>query len=107
MLFDPRWEPKNREYQGVSLLALIAWLEKKPADGRYEFENPVECALALFLQETKGATPLESIVNFWPMLRSHEDGHWLQEIARPDPNTFGAALSRARAFLVNAALVSQ
>lgn len=99
MLYDPKWE--NPSFQGVTRNELVAWLETKPADERYNFCSPTKCALAQYLQ-SRGLSELDSIIDFGGDCEPDHPGYWLDQIVNPPDaasSTFGAALQRARAAL--------
>jgi hypothetical protein len=91
MLFNPQWDKRDRVCGRVSLKALIAWLEKQPADQTYNYMAAHQCMLAQYLQ-AQGCSVTESTINL--------DDDWLKKIALGkgfDDWTYGAALERARA----------
>lgn len=102
MLYDPKWERKETkadpEYEGVRLSEFIAWLETKPADERYRYTRPDQCAVAQFLQ-SKGLSESESKVSI-PRSDPWAEAHWLDQIVcfTGSEATFGAALQRAKAY---------
>lgn len=75
-----------------SLESLIAWLEKQPADKKYDYFN---CQGACLIDQYFGR-----ITSFAEYHDICERTNWGAEIAGPMPHTFGAALDRARAALV-------
>jgi hypothetical protein len=98
MLYDPRWEQKtDRELFGISLRAMIAWLETKPADEEYDYIDAPRCAIAQYLQ-AQGRSEDDSVVDFWPTPEPSQKDYWLFDIACTVPWTFGAALERARKY---------
>lgn len=101
MLYDPKWEKPNVR----SIESLIAWLEKQPCDGTYDFTEPSACLLAQYLK-FHGATERHDyalgsgeaiayfgddgvIIHGMPGAKGRAD--------RATMWTFGAALERARA----------
>ncbi len=88
MLFDPKWEVKQ---DPLSIGALIAWLETKPADEEYTFLFPDRCLLGQYLGE--------KLSNLATVALPNSQLGRLYEIARGGcggGHTFGAALKRAR-----------
>ena len=83
MLYDPKWNQEAKA-EPLSLESLIAWLEKQSADTEYDSGNPHKCLFAQYLGRTA------------PALLSVEYGRDATDIAYGEPNTFGAALERAR-----------
>lgn len=101
MLYDPKWEQKtDRVYERVSLRAFIHWLEQQDPDKTYDYARPTECAVAVFIQQTTGCTPYESIVDFGlpGTYLEKPEAAWLIDIVNKSPElmTFGAALDRAK-----------
>jgi hypothetical protein len=101
MLYDPKWE-KTTKADPFTLESLIAWLEKQPADRIYCYEYPGHCLIAKYLV----AMGFEGVM-IGPLTYRHLPdkenrkplpNHW-NDIAADMPNTFGAALKRARAAL--------
>ena len=99
MLYDPRWEQKtDKQFAGISLRGLIAWLETKPADEQYEYSQPLKCVAAQYLQ-SMGCPEKDSSVDFGGYVALETkapDRDWLYQIVSQFPQTFGAALERAR-----------
>lgn len=96
MLYDPKWERKtDRVFGGVSLQALIAWLETKPSDEKYDYGTPTQCAIAQYLQ-SRGYSEMESVIDFGLDPQPCDEGYWLERIMNATPYTFGGALERAR-----------
>jgi hypothetical protein len=90
MLYDKRWDRKTElEYCGITLSGFIGWLESMPADGWYDYSNPRRCATGQYWAHIGGSAD-HAPNSFDP------DGHWLNDIVSPKPNTFGGALKRAR-----------
>lgn len=90
MLYDPKWE-KQTKPAVRSLAGFIAWLEQQQPDTQYQYTRPDRCAVAQYLKaagEENYSLKAEAV---------HEmlgDGR----IVNSHPETFGAALERARAF---------
>lgn len=92
MLFDPKWEVKS-DVDIYALPTLIAWAEKQPASKWYDYWN---CLGGCFIGEylvSFGAYDRQAVE------RLDRATNWLIDVASPQPHTFGAALSRARALL--------
>ncbi len=91
MLYDPKWEVKPNP---LSIEALIAWLETKPADEEYTFLFPDRCLLGQYLgMELSMKATAASIED------PHSQLGRLYTIASGGASgrhTFGAALKRAR-----------
>lgn len=100
MLFDKRWEPLTLEH-------FIAWLEGKPGDEAYRYDDPFNCPIAQYLKAC-GHTHV-NVTGYGHWMSNTEAGQLEQfaNIARgelrrysyEDRNfwTFSAALSRAKA----------
>jgi hypothetical protein len=92
----------------MSINSLVAWLEKKPAEGTYSYINGARCLIAQYLQENGFPEARVSAHTY----RKHSGGEnqklpkEFHEIAIGGPNTnnvigpttFGAALNRAKAY---------
>jgi hypothetical protein len=91
----------DRSFAGISLHALIRWLEAQPTEQPYEYTAPDRCALAQYLKGLGYSAP-DSSIDFGPEPQSADEGFWLHEIVRTQPWTFGAALERARKTALNA-----
>lgn len=50
MLYEPKWEQKAKTANLHSIENLIAWLERQPCDGTYDFTNPSACLLGQYLR---------------------------------------------------------
>src|SRR5690606_11872690 len=98
MLYDPKLEGADRVYEGVSLRALIAWLETKPASETYEYVRPDRCAVAQFVQETTGWVPRERM-GCIGIGDADPERLYLERIVNSMDQTFGGALERARSTL--------
>jgi len=85
MLFRPQWETKT---DPLTMEGLIAWLETKPADETYDYENcRGECLYGQYIA-SHGIS--------WEGSRGPFMAHVYQHVAHQYPWTFGAALDRAR-----------
>jgi len=91
MLYDPKWE-KTTKPAVRSLAGFMAWLEQQPPEMEYRFTQPDRCAVAQYLK-AMGET---NIVLYSGDVRDMLGDH---RIVSSYPETFGAALERARASL--------
>ena len=92
MLYNKRWDAKvETKADPLTLPALIAWLEKQPADAGYNYCQPETCLIAQYLKAS-------GLKKFCLMSREVERLGWM-DIVHPISGdwTFGAALQRARA----------
>lgn len=92
----------------LSTESLVAWLEKQPAEGRYDFRNPYNCLLCQYFRDM-GLPVVSVIPDGWR--EKWEAGHRLHPLpegwnkvaeGKPwDESTrgFGSALERARELL--------
>lgn len=82
------------QVQEPSLEGFIAWLEKQPADGEYDWINPQKCACAQYAAFL-GVTQ-------WSKNMAHDPWYQLNRIAfgYSDTATFGRCLTRAKAALI-------
>ncbi|HEV8263243.1 MAG TPA: hypothetical protein VGQ19_21095 [Burkholderiales bacterium] len=94
MLYDKRWDIKADPF---SLTSLIAWLERQPAGGAYNYVCNGHCLLAQYLKAcgfqgvyltSRQATAKGKTIDI-PLT--------FDQIAVEKPHTYGAALERARA----------
>lgn len=87
MLYDPKWEVQTKP-DVYSLESLIAWLEKLPAEKTYIWAGS-DCLICQYL-EAHGENKFRTYGKFQPELRV--------ALVHPisGPQTFGAALDRAR-----------
>lgn len=104
MPFDDAGYLKQPEQKAdpFSLESLIAWLEKQPAGRTYNFWDGTlmgNCHGACLLHQYLVAQGLPKIL--YPQIASIKKLEWDKElqhfVASPTPQTFGAALDRARA----------
>jgi hypothetical protein len=95
MLYDPKWEAKS---EPLSLEGLISWLEKQPADQRYNFfDCEGECLFGQYMR---------AIGYTWDQSQNQPAGTPIEvfetlvydSCACQQPMTFGAALDRARSY---------
>jgi hypothetical protein len=95
MLYDKRWDAKvSVKVNPLSLEALIAWLEKKPAEKRYCYDDAGRCLAAQY-NKSLGREYDVQWIGREPTPDSSFD-YCLEWIAIEKPRTFGAALERAR-----------
>ena len=105
MLYDPKWEKTETKADPFTLEALIAWLEKQPANATYCYTSTGGCLVAQFLLSLGTYTAVgvdhRGFYNRSPDSRSTYDPiplpPFFNEVALKNPRTFGAALDRARA----------
>jgi hypothetical protein len=100
MLYDPKWEKPEVKADPFSLESLIAWLEKQPSDGSYDWYGIEKCLVCQFYQANGISEPWGECSYTKPFDRGHghADAHrryWA--VGQAWPWTFGAALERARA----------
>ena len=95
MLHNPDWD--KTKTNPLSLDAVIAWLEKQPADGKYVYSDCRDCLAAQY------NASIGREYHYWP--NWHIEGRQpymptfdrqLETIAYGTPKTFGAALDRAK-----------
>lgn len=100
MLYNPKWEIKADPF---SLESLIAWLERQPAGGTYDYCDARRCVLCQYFRAVGFPAPIVAMntvypnaklesgikfpTSFWTVAAGVGDRKW----------TFGAALKRARA----------
>ena len=86
------------------LESLIAWLEQQPAHGKYDFIDPHNCLLCQYYRA--GGIKVRSVNPRFYTIETGESTDLpkhFNEIANGgrEPETFGAALKRAREALAN------
>ena len=103
MLYDnKRWD-RDKISRGISLRALIAWLETMPPEQEYNYADSWRCVLGQYLAST-GKDRDDCVVRFG---EPPVDRDWLYYVAFGygplnvkkifyPAQTFGAALERAR-----------
>jgi hypothetical protein len=96
MLYNPKWELLIKT--GPSFPGLIAWLERQPPGGAYDYANADACAAGLYYKSI-GVAPQEWVSGPPSCIASDldSDPSLLAEILGGGEQTFGAALQRARA----------
>jgi len=93
MLYDPKWEQPQ-----PTLANFIAWLETKDPNETYSFFDPNNCAVGQWVKETFGkAKPayrgcISYLINGTPV----DFSKWGDAVSWYQPQTFGAALVKAR-----------
>lgn len=96
MLYNQKWTKLD-----ISLSSLIAWLEQKPRDKTYKYDDCYSCFLAQYLKD-RGFTEVyvNSCFYSYSGLDSGEPlpSGW-NDIAENGGHTYGEALDRARAKL--------
>lgn len=83
----------------LTMPKLIAWLKKKPARGRYSYISNNNCLIAQFLKSSGIKSPyvLGSTYSENDLLGiSNPIPKGIYKVAIGDPETYGAALKRAR-----------
>lgn len=106
MLYDKRWDRTETKPDVFSLEGLIAWLEKQPANKTYSWAHGTECLLGQWLRtidsevECQFNNPTHNLY-LYQVSGDQVDLSRFETIARLDfdTDTFGAALTRARAAL--------
>ena len=102
MLFDPKWEVKADPF---SLESLIAWLEKMPADGTYNYISNGNCLLAQYLRSSGHRRVSVDGYSYYIEGTKQRISPTFRDIAMPEiswcfwRSTYGAALERARKLL--------
>ena len=81
MLYDPKWD-------SVSLAGFISWLETQDPTRPYSYWPCATCAIGQYLRATGKSEADAGVADVY--------FDWNQDIAGPQPHTFGAALDRAR-----------
>jgi len=100
MLYDPKWEQQTKA-DPLSLESLIAWLEKQPADGEYDYTDPLNCLMCQYFS-AQGL----SVRDAGPRDVALTDGNVIYipstfyNVANGDDRSMGGALARARDLLL-------
>ena len=94
MLYDPKWERKTETKPELNSLAgLIAWLEKQTSTTTYDYANcDGACLICQYLTANGGN---------WRHYALCLTAYQRSAIAAELPQTFGAALMRARKLAAN------
>jgi hypothetical protein len=110
MLYNPKWDTTDTDI--FALDRLIAWLEKQPADGVYDYTSATNCLLSQFLRAQGWKSVLCGPLSvdryddkfYAKHLETKDISSAVKFIAQGDGNqarhercTFGAALERAKA----------
>ncbi len=90
MLYDPKWEQKTKTEP--SLQGFILWLEQQNAGAAYKYMPCGTCAIGQYL--TSIGTSYHEQCDPGRDIQYLCD--WNFKITGPSPQTFGAALERAR-----------
>jgi hypothetical protein len=94
MLYDPKWEKPEVKADPFTLESLIAWLETKDPSETYNWHDcNGRCLLAQYVSER------DLITTRWESAYMKISPSIRYKVAEPLPNTFGAALERARKHL--------
>ena len=101
MLYDPKWETETKP-DVFSLEGLLAWLQTKPPNDQYNYEDC--CGGCLYGQYViASGIPWKEV--FGTAIYDHKDAAALpfkqfvyHKVAKAEPHTFGAALKRARKY---------
>lgn len=101
MLYDKRWDKARTESDPFNIYSLIAWLEKQPEHQAYDYENcDGGCLLGLYMASLGFDWHGKVMGSKMRATFGDRGGQFKQavydHIARVQPWTFGAALSRAR-----------
>jgi hypothetical protein len=78
-----------------SLDALIAWLEKQPADGTYIYADWEVCLLGQYTLGCGGFFNRDKNYQIGEHVLKACGSDLAYDVARPNPKTFGGALARA------------
>jgi hypothetical protein len=86
-----------------TVTSAIAWLEKQPADGKYSYVDKLTCFLTQWARAMGAANPAEmgSELHVRDDFYYIASGRWHPTARGPKGQTFGEALARARAVLVD------
>ena len=93
MLYDPKWDQQTRAAPR-SLESLIAWLEQKDPEAKYDYCKMQSCMVAQWLIDS-GEERYQLLSREVAQLFGGRGDY----IVHMEPWTFGAALQRARAAL--------
>lgn len=94
MLYDPKWEQRQANVDPVSLAGLIAWLEKQPKNGTYNWSSIDECLACRYWEGLGYINPAQN--KSCPYAQVFGGLGNYGRIAQVRPWTFGGALKRAR-----------
>jgi hypothetical protein len=104
MLYDPKWEKPavKTKSKVLSLAGLIAWLERQNPQGRYRYSANGDCLIARYLRShgwrglNVGPDSFDGIRWFLFPVISKSYPKEMDQVANSSPQTYGAALERAR-----------
>ena len=101
MLYNPNWKKVAKSTDIESVESLIAWLEEQNPNEKYSYINPRGCLLAQYFT-AMGMVGVSVSHFYYGGLGFHrkELPQHLHDIAFASPHTFGAALERAKEYLV-------
>jgi hypothetical protein len=100
MLYDPNW--KKPSIDDLSLADFIAWLETKNPNGKYDYLNcEGNCLMSQYMAARgvgiQGNYRIGDYVSAcYQVLGWHSYESRTQSVLSMSPNTYGAALQRAR-----------
>lgn len=89
------WNPANEVF---SLAGLEAWLERQPADGKYQWSDFHECLATRYMAERLGTASGPQTWERYTKFARTVGAPALITIAARRPYTFAAALDRLRAW---------
>jgi len=95
MIYDPKWE-KTTKTDPLTLPALIAWLETKPAGRAYCYTDTQHCLAANYYRDIGRDMEVHSLDTFEMPPASASFGYTLEWIACQCNRTYGGALDLAR-----------
>ena len=72
----------------------IAFMEKQPAEYKYNYVNCEICPIAQYVWDAYGVTYFDAVANSHPV--ANQFGVWNLLITHPRPRNFGAAAERAK-----------
>lgn len=97
MLYDPKWHQPPADI--FALESLIAWLERQPGDREYCYVANGRCLIAQYLIYNGHTKVHVDAAGRWRSNEGSDQTIPLWRVSIPQPWTFGAALTRARAAL--------
>jgi hypothetical protein len=105
MLYDPKWEIELKA-DPFALENLIAWLETKPREETYSWDDGSECMLGQWLKTIDPTVECKFDTGNLYLYKVHGASVNLEKFEKIakleyDWDTFGAALERARAALAS------
>ncbi len=96
MYYDPAFRPQGEPTKTAPDLAgFIVWLETQPKETEYNFYDPTKCAVCRYLQSTGETEPW---IDTWGSRYHLIFGTYSNYlyVAETRPQTYGAALARAK-----------